>query len=242
MLELAEVRSGYGVLEILRGISMQMERGESVALVGVNGAGKTTLVRAIMGLNKVTSGRIEKDGKDITTLAPHQRPRIGIAALLENRRLFGEMSVRDNLKIAEYLGRSSDTGSLRFDWPTICKMFPIIEERKNSAVSLLSGGQQQMVAAARALLLQPDFLILDEPSTGLAPKVVKELFEIFKSLRNTGLGILLIEQNIRIASAMTDRAYVMSLGRIVLQVSGDEWSNFVDDKRSMSIYLGMHLD
>jgi branched-chain amino acid transport system ATP-binding protein/nonpolar-amino-acid-transporting ATPase len=208
----------------------------------VNGAGKTTVVRTIMGLNKVTSGRIEKDGKDITALAPHQRPRIGISAMLENRRLFGELSVRDNLRIAEDLGRSSNRRRPRFDWPTICKMFPIIEEKKNSAVSLLSGGQQQMVAAARALLLQPDFLILDEPSTGLAPKVVKELFEIFNGLRNTGLGILLVEQNIRIASAMTDRAYVMSLGRIVLQVSGADWSNFAEDRRSMSIYLGVGLD
>ena len=242
MLDLEGVKSGYGVLEILRGVSLRMERGESVALVGVNGAGKTTLVRTIMGLNRVTGGRIVKDGKDITALAPHLRPRIGIAALLENRRLFGEMSVRDNLKIAEDLGRSSDEGRHRFDWRAICQMFPIIEEKKNSAVSLLSGGQQQMVAAARALLLQPDYLILDEPSTGLEPKVVKELFEIFKSLRNTGLGILLVEQNIRIASAMTERAYVMSLGRIVLQVSGAEWTNFVDDKRSMSIYLGMDLD
>lgn len=220
---------------------MQMERGESVALVGVNGAGKTTLVRTIMGLNKVTGGRIAKDGKDITALVSHQRPRIGIAALLENRRLFGEMSVRDNLRIAEDIGRTSGRGKSRFDWPTVCKMFPIIEERKHSAVSLLSGGQQQMVAAARALLLQPDFLILDEPSTGLAPKVVKELFEVFNGLRDTGLGILLVEQNIRIASAMTERAYVMSLGRIVLQVSGADWSNFVEDKRSMSIYLGVDL-
>jgi ABC-type branched-subunit amino acid transport system ATPase component len=242
MLELSEIRSGYGALEILRGISLQMERGESVALVGVNGAGKTTVVRTIMGLNKVTTGRIAKDGKDITALAPHQRPRIGISAMLENRRLFGELSVRDNLRIAEDLGRSSNRGGPRFDWPTICRMFPIIEEKKNSAVSLLSGGQQQMVAAARALLLQPDFLILDEPSTGLAPKVVKELFEIFNGLRNTGLGILLVEQNIRSASAMTDRAYVMSLGRIVLQVSGADWSNFAEDRRSMSIYLGVGLD
>lgn len=237
MLKVDGVRSGYGLQEVLHGVSLAVHSGESVALVGVNGAGKTTLVRALMGLNKVTGGTILKDGTDITALPAHKRPSVGIAALLENRRLFAPLSVRDNLRIAQAEG-DLRPGSHRFSWDDICDLFPLVRERLHTAVGLLSGGQQQMVATARALLLQPDVLILDEPSTGLAPRIVKEMFAVFQNLRSTGLGLLLVEQNVRIAIEATSRAYVMSLGNIVLEVDGDDWVNFSSDERLADVYLG----
>jgi len=237
MLKLDGVRSGYGLQEVLHGVSIGIAAGESVALVGVNGAGKTTLVRTLMGLNRVMSGRILKDDADITSLPAHKRASVGISALLENRRLFGPMSIRDNLRIAQAEGNTRG-GTRRFSWDDICDLFPLVRERLHTPVGLLSGGQQQMVATARALLLQPDFLILDEPSTGLAPRIVKEIFTVFQGLRSTGLGILLVEQNVRIAIEATSRAYVMSLGRIVLEVDGDEWARFDSDSRLVDVYLG----
>ena len=237
MLKLDTICAGYGLQEVLHGVSLSVGAGESVALVGVNGAGKTTLVRTLMGLNRATGGQILKDGIDITGLPAHKRPSVGLSALLENRRLFGPMSIRDNLRIAEAEGNLRG-GNRRFSWDDICDLFPLVRERLNTPVGLLSGGQQQMVATARALLLQPDFLILDEPSTGLAPRIVKEIFTVFQGLRTTGLGILLVEQNVRIAIEATSRAYVMSLGRIVLEVGSSEWASFDTDDRLLDVYLG----
>ncbi|MEK9280919.1 MULTISPECIES: ABC transporter ATP-binding protein [unclassified Bradyrhizobium] len=237
MLRLDSIRSGYGLQQILQGVSLFIAPGESVALVGVNGAGKTTLVRTLMGFNRANSGRILKDDVDITPLPAHMRPSVGLAALLENRRLFGPMSIRDNLRIAQAEGNSR-AAKRRFSWDDICDLFPLVRDRLHTPVGLLSGGQQQMVATARALLLQPDFLILDEPSTGLAPRIVKEIFTIFQRLRSTGLGILLVEQNVRIAIEATNRAYVMSLGKIVLEVGDEEWRKFDSDSRLADVYLG----
>lgn len=238
MLEIASVSSGYGALTVLQDVSMIVGDGEAVALVGANGAGKTTLVRTICGLLRARAGRIVKNGSDITTTPAHKLARHGLAVVLENRRLFGELTVRENLRLAETMGRRARAGQARFSWDEVIALFPVVQERLDSAVELLSGGQQQMVAIARALLLQPDLLIMDEPSTGLAPKVVKDILLVIKALRDRGMGLLLIEQNVAIASEITDRAYVMSVGRIVHEVARGEWQAFLKDERLAKAYLG----
>ena len=238
MLEVTSISAGYGALTVLDDVSLRVGDGEAVALVGANGAGKTTLVRTICGLLRARSGHIAKNGSDITAAPPHDLARHGLAVVLENRRLFGELSVRENLVLAETVGRKARGGKLRFAWDEVTELFPMVKERLNSAVELLSGGQQQMVAIARALLLQPDLLIMDEPSTGLAPKVVKDILLVIKALRERGMGLLLIEQNVGIASEITDRAYVMAVGRIVHEIGAGEWQSFLTDERLVKAYLG----
>ncbi|TAJ88649.1 ABC transporter ATP-binding protein [Reyranella sp.] len=238
MLELSSVSAGYGALAVLTDISLKVDDGEAVALVGANGAGKTTLVRTVCGLLRARGGRIVKNGADITLAPPHELARHGLAVVLENRRLFGELSVRENLVLAEKVGRKARGGKLRFAWDEVTALFPVVKERLDSPVELLSGGQQQMVAIARALLLQPDLLIMDEPSTGLAPKVVKDILLVIKALRERGMGLLLIEQNVGIASEITDRAYVMAVGRIVHEIGAGEWQSFLQDERLVKAYLG----
>jgi ABC-type branched-subunit amino acid transport system ATPase component len=238
MLTIDSVSAGYGALTVLHAISLSIADGEAVAVVGANGAGKTTLVRAICGLNRARSGRIVKDGVDVTAAPPHHLARHGLAVVLENRRLFGELTVLENLRLAEKVGAAARVGDRRFSWDDVCKLFPVIEERIRTPVELLSGGQQQMVAIARALLLQPDLLIMDEPSTGLAPKVVKDILLIIAALRARGMGLLLVEQNVGIAAEITERAYVMSLGRIVHEVGKGEWRDFLRDDRLAKAYLG----
>ena len=238
MLELSSVSAGYGALAVLTDISLKVDDGEAVALVGANGAGKTTLVRTVCGLLRARGGRIVKNGADITLAPPHELARHGLAVVLENRRLFGELSVRENLVLAEKVGRKARGGKLRFAWDEVTALFPVVKERLESPVELLSGGQQQMVAIARALLLQPDLLIMDEPSTGLAPKVVKDILLVIKALRERGMGLLLIEQNVGIASEITDRAYVMAVGRIVHEIGAGEWQSFLQDERLVKAYLG----
>jgi ABC-type branched-subunit amino acid transport system ATPase component len=238
VLEIDSVSAGYGALTILRDVSLKVGDGEAVALVGANGAGKTTLVRTVCGLLRSRGGHIVKNGTDITTTPAHDLARHGLAVVLENRRLFGELSVRENLVLAETVGRRARGGKMRFTWDEVTALFPVVKERLDSAVELLSGGQQQMVAIARALLLQPDLLIMDEPSTGLAPKVVKDILLVIKALRERGMGLLLIEQNVGIASEITDRAYVMALGSIVHEIGVGEWQSFLKDERLVKAYLG----
>ena len=238
MLEVASVTAGYGALTILRDVSLKVGDGEAVALVGANGAGKTTLVRTVCGLLRARGGRIVKNGTDITAAPAHDLAGHGLAVVLENRRLFGELSVRETLVLAETVGRRARGGQMRFTWDEVTALFPVVKERLDSAVELLSGGQQQMVAIARALLLQPDLLIMDEPSTGLAPKVVKDILLVIKALRERGMGLLLIEQNVGIASEITDRGYVMALGSIVHEIGVGEWQSFLKDERLVKAYLG----
>ncbi|MBU6190854.1 MAG: ATP-binding cassette domain-containing protein, partial [Betaproteobacteria bacterium] len=180
MLETQQLASGYGKMTILRDIGIRVGDGEVVAIVGANGAGKTTLVRTICGLIAPSAGKIIKNGIDLTHVPTHKRMRQGIAVVLENRRLWGELTVRENLRLAEVNARA--TSSSRITYEDTAKLFPIIAERHASPVELLSGGEQQMVAIARALLMQPDLLIMDEPSTGLAPKIVKDILRVLGGL------------------------------------------------------------
>jgi ABC-type branched-subunit amino acid transport system ATPase component len=235
MLEVRSLTSGYGPLTVLHDVSLSIDEREAVAIVGANGAGKTTLVRTICGLLRPRSGRVLKNGVEIDQVPPHCLVDHRIAVVLENRRLFGELTVRENLVLAQR--RSRDARRV-FDWTDIYALFPMIEERLNTPVNLLSGGQQQMVAIARALLLQPDLLIMDEPSTGLAPKVVKDILHVIKQLRGRGMALLLVEQNVGIAADITDRAYVLALGRIEHEIQIGQWDAFLRDERLVKAYLG----
>ena len=235
MLEVHSLDSGYGALTVLHDVSLSIGDREAVAIVGANGAGKTTLVRTICGLLRARSGRIVKNGVDISQMPTHDLVDHRIAVVLENRRLFGELTVRENLLLAERRGKRNRKV---FDWADIYALFPMIEERLETPVNLLSGGQQQMVAIARALLLQPDLLIMDEPSTGLAPKVVKDILHVIKELRGRGMALLLVEQNVGIAADITDRAYVLALGRIEHEIQPGAWDSFLKDERLVKAYLG----
>jgi len=238
MLQVQSLVAGYGALTVLHDVSLSVGDREAVAIVGANGAGKSTLVRAICGLLRAQSGRIVKDGDDISRTPAHDLVQHRIAVVLENRRLFGELTVRENLLLADKAGRSGRHRRVVFEWRDIYALFPMIEERLATPVNLLSGGQQQMVAIARALLLQPDLLIMDEPSTGLAPKVVKDILHVIKDLRGRGIALLLVEQNVGIAADITDRAYVLTLGRIAHEIKIGDWGAFLADDRLVKAYLG----
>ncbi|MCD6681114.1 MAG: ABC transporter ATP-binding protein [Burkholderiaceae bacterium] len=231
------IDAGYGSIPILRQLSIEIGANESVAIIGANGAGKSTLVRAICGLLPITSGSIYKGDKPVGTLAPHLRVREGIGVVLENRHLFGELSVRANLEIARLRGTSRNV-ERRFTIDDVCSLFPFIRERLDAPVELLSGGEQQMVAIGRALLLQPDLLIMDEPSTGLAPKVLRYIAQAVAVLRERGMAILLVEQNVALAAEIADRAYVMSLGRVVHEIGPDQWEGILRDETVLRAYLG----
>ncbi|MGO4740740.1 ABC transporter ATP-binding protein [Bosea sp. 2KB_26] len=237
MLQIQSLQAGYGALPVLHGIDMSIGKDEAVAIVGPNGAGKTTLVRTLCGLVKPMAGRVLKDGADLTNLPPHRRAERGIAVVLENRNLFVELTVRDNLRLAESAGGKASAGVPRFSLEEVLTLFPAVKERYHTSVGLLSGGQQQMVAIARALLLQPDLLILDELTTGLAPKIVKEILGVLNNLRTQGMAILLVEQSITIAAEMTDRAYVLSVGRVAQEIKRGEWQAVLEDDSLIKAYL-----
>jgi ABC-type branched-subunit amino acid transport system ATPase component len=215
-----------------------IERNEAVAIIGANGAGKSTLVRAICGLLPLTSGTIARDGEPIHHLPAYRRSQHGIAVVLENRHLFGELSVRANLDLAAVHGKRREAGARRFGLEDVLQLFPFMRGRLDAAVELLSGGEQQMVAIARALLLQPELLILDEPSTGLSPKVVRDIVGVLATLRQGGMSILLVEQNVALAAQTSDRAYVMSLGCVVHEIKRGEWDGFRDNEALIKAYLG----
>ena len=230
--------AGYGETNVLSEVSMEVGKNESVAIVGANGAGKSTLVSAICGLIPIRRGRIMKDGCALHTLPAYRRAGMGIAVVLENRHLFGELSVRQNLELALSSGRTRKSSGIEFDIQDVLELFPSIKERFNSAVELLSGGEQQMVAISRALLLKPDLLILDEPSTGLAPKVVRDIVSVVAALRKRGMSLILVEQNVAIAEENSDRAYLMSLGRMIKHIERGGWPEFARSDSLVKAYLG----
>ncbi len=205
LLEIRNLHSYYGKAEILRGINIEVEEGEAVAVLGPNGAGKTTLLKSICGLVK-TEGEIIFDGRDITPLKPHERIKLGIAISPEGRRLFPEMTVEENLRLAG----NDERLELVYD------LFPRLRERRDQKAKTMSGGEQQMIAIARALMLNPKLLLLDEPSMGLAPIVVENIAEVINRIRSeVDVSILIVEQNIHVAFDVADRAYVLASGQIV---------------------------
>ena len=233
MLETAELTSHYGRIPALKGIDLRIEPGELVALVGANGAGKTTLLRALSGVQRVTAGEVRFEGVDITTARPDARVRLGIAQVPEGRQVFGPLSVEDNLLLGAYVR------PLREARPALGRvygMFPALAERRHLAAGMLSGGQQQMLAIGRALMAGPRLLLLDEPSMGLAPRLVTEIFAAIRALRAAGITIFLVDQNARAALAIADRGYVLETGRIVLAGAGAELAANEAVKRA---YLGL---
>lgn len=238
VLRVEGIEAGYGGLPVLRGVSLAIERNEAVAIIGANGAGKSTLVRAICGLLRVSAGRIAHHGREIQTLPAHARSQHGVAVVLENRHLFGELSVRNNLALAAIHGARRGEADRRFSLDDVLELFPFMRARLDAPVQLLSGGEQQMVAIARALLLHPELLIMDEPSTGLSPKVVRDIVGVMARLREGGMSILLVEQNVALAAETSERGYVMSLGRVVHEIRRGEWDAFRNDERLLRAYLG----
>ncbi len=210
MLEVAQLESRYGRIPALAGVSLRVAAGELVALVGANGAGKTTLLRAISGVQPACGGTIRFEGQDLARLNARQRLRLGIVQVPEGRQVFAPLSVEDNLRLGAFARGTRDA------LPGILDMFPALAQKRREPAGNLSGGQQQMLAIGRALMSNPRLLLLDEPSMGLAPRLVADIFERIAALKSLGTTILLVDQNARAALAIAERGYVMETGRIVL--------------------------
>ncbi|MDI9350147.1 MAG: ABC transporter ATP-binding protein [Candidatus Symbiobacter sp.] len=223
----------YGPIAALHEVALAVKAGgELVALIGANGAGKSSFLRVISGLHRQSAGRITFNGRDITFAASHLRVAMGICQVPEGRQIFSPLTVLDNIRLGAYRRKNSE---LDTDLKKLWKMFPILEEKKHLLAGGLSGGQQQMLAMARALLGRPQLLLLDEPSMGLAPLLVAEIFGIIKNLRENGTSIILVEQNATQALRLADRAHLIETGRIVLSGSGQD---LLHDKRVQAAYLG----
>jgi branched-chain amino acid transport system ATP-binding protein len=215
MLELNKIDAFYGKIQALRGVSMRVNAGKIVSLLGANGAGKTTTVRTIVGLNRSADNDIRFDGKPIGKVPPHEIVRLGIAMVPERREVFSDMTVIDNLAMGAY-SRPSSAEVLR-DIEAIYGLFPVLAERRKQRAGALSGGQQQMLAIGRALMSRPRLLLLDEPTLGLAPLIVKQIFDTLRKLNEEGMTIVLIEQNANQALKLSEYAYILENGRIVLE-------------------------
>jgi branched-chain amino acid transport system ATP-binding protein len=224
MLEVKRLSTGYGGIDVIHGIDLAVGAGQIVALVGANGAGKSTLVKAISGLLPARAGEILFEGRRIDRLSPRARVVRGIAQVPEGRQVFGGLTVKENLRLGAYVHRRRLSESeLERRIRAVCERFPVLLERRDEAVANLSGGQQQMLAIARGLMASPRLLVLDEPSLGLAPVLVAEIFRLIAGLRaEQGVAILLSEQNAKLSLAIADRAYVIEQGRVVLEGTGAE--------------------
>jgi branched-chain amino acid transport system ATP-binding protein len=234
LLAVEDLTSAYGRIEAVKGVSLEVHAGEIVCLVGANGAGKTTLLRALSGVQPAMRGRVALAGREITHLAPHRRVALGIAQAPEGRQIFAGLSVLDHLRLGAWLRRDAD--GIKADLAQVFALFPVLEARRTSPGGALSGGQQQMLAIGRALMSRPRLLLLDEPSLGLAPLLVDQIFAAIAGLRRTGVTILLVEQNAAAALAIADRGYVLETGRIAH--AGPARALLADD-RVRAAYLGL---
>ena len=234
MLEIADVQAAYGAAPALWDVSLKVDGGELVCVVGPNGAGKSTLINVVAGLHRARGGSLRFEGQDITKLAPHRFCAAGIAIVPEGRRLFTGMTVRENLELGSYLpqAKSRRAESLA----EVLSLFPALEAKLPQAAGSLSGGQQQMVAIGRALMSRPRLLLLDEPSLGLAPMVVLDMFAAIRSINASGTSVLLVEQNVAMAMELANRAYVMEEGRIVAEGLASELMERPEIQRA---YLGV---
>jgi branched-chain amino acid transport system ATP-binding protein len=230
MLEVTRLDSRYGRIPALTGVDLRVAPGELVALVGANGAGKTTLLRAISGVQPCSGGEIRFEGRDLARLSPRQRVQLGIVQVPEGRQVFEPLSVEDNLRLGAFARGSANT------LEPVLAIFPALLAKRRQAAGTLSGGQQQMLAIGRALMATPRLLLLDEPSMGLAPRLVAEIFAQIAALKSQGTTILLVDQNANAALAIADRGYVMETGRIVLEGRGAE---LLRDPQVQHAYLGL---
>jgi branched-chain amino acid transport system ATP-binding protein len=233
LLTLEGLSAGYGALQILHDLDLEVRDGEVVALIGANGAGKTTTLRTISGLLRPTAGTITFGDRRLNQLGPHEIVSAGVVQVAENRELFGGLSVRENLFMGAYT-RTNQERAEAFE--SVYQIFPRLKERHGQTASTLSGGEQQMLAIGRALMAQPKLLMLDEPSLGLAPKLVALVFETVHRIRERGITVLIVEQNAVQTLKLADRAYVLESGTIALEGEGDD---LLDDPRVRSAYLGL---
>jgi len=233
MLKVTDLTVNYGAIEAVRNLSFEVADGQVVAIIGANGAGKSTTLNAIGGILKPARGRIELDGRDITGLRADQVTRLGLAQVPEGREVLAPLSVEENLRLGAYTRNNKD--EIEEDLRVMYKRFPILETRRKQPAGLMSGGEQQMLAVARALMARPRLLTLDEPSMGLAPIIVNQIFEIISEIRAQGVTLLLVEQNARKALQVADYAYVLERGMIVHAAPAVEMKN---DSRIVEAYLG----
>jgi branched-chain amino acid transport system ATP-binding protein len=234
MLKIENLVINYGAIKAIKGINVEVKKGEIVTLIGANGAGKSTILRAISSILKPASGKIILDGKDITGKPPHKIVELGISQAPEGRMIFSNLTVQENLDMGAYTRKDKDT--INEDLELIFKLFPRLQERLKQPGGTLSGGEQQMLAISRALMSKPKLLLLDEPSLGIAPILVKQIFEKIKALKDvTGLTILLVEQNANLALSISNYAYVLETGNIILEGDAKEMASNPDIRKA---YLG----
>jgi branched-chain amino acid transport system ATP-binding protein len=233
MLETVDLHAGYRKLEILHGLNLHVDKGEIVSLIGANGAGKTTTLRAIAGLVTPTSGTVVFDGQEMQGKRPDEIVRSGLVHVAQDRALFGELQVWENLEMGAY---TQPRTTIKESLEEVFDLFPILRERRNQRANTMSGGQQQMLAIGRAMMARPKCLTLDEPSVGLAPNLVGQVLEAITAIRDTGVTVLIVEQSAKQALTISDRAYVIENGSIVLEGGGME---LIDDPRVREAYLGM---
>lgn len=234
ILKIENLHVFYDNIHALKGISLEVHEGEIVSLIGANGAGKTTTLQTISGLIRAKQGRISFRGKDIMKEKPNEICKLGIAQVPEGRRIFARLAVKDNLKLGQYIVKDSGE-NLEKDRAQFYSIFPRMSERKNQLAGTLSGGEQQMLAMGRAIMSRPKLLILDEPSMGLSPLFVKEIFNVIKKLNEMGTTILLVEQNAKMALSISDRAYVIETGKITLEGKAEDLLHNPEVKKA---YLG----
>lgn len=233
MLEIDDLHAGYRRLEILHGLTLGVDKNEIVSLIGANGAGKTTTLRALSGLVTTSGGRIMLDGNPIHSMRADRIVKAGLVHVAQDRALFGSLSVAENLEMGAY---SQKHGTVRPSLDSVFELFPILAERREQRADTMSGGQQQMLAIGRAMMARPRVLTLDEPSVGLAPKLAAEVLDAIVRIRDSGVTVLIVEQNAAQALAISDRAYVIESGSIVLTGSGSELAH---DERVKAAYLGI---
>lgn len=232
MLEVKGIEAGYGAIQVLKGVDLEVKKGEIVTLIGANGAGKTTLLKIISGILNPTKGEVIFEGKNIVKMLPHKIVRQGIIMIQEGREILNQMTVLENLLMGGFSRPGED---LNDSLDTVFRMFPILQQRQRQLGQTLSGGEQQMLALGRALMAQPKLFMMDEPSLGLAPKLVNEVFTRIMELRSVDVAILLVEQNARKALQLADRGYVLEIGEIVLAGSGEELRS---SEKVREAYLG----
>lgn len=233
LLEIKDLEVNYGVIKAIKGVSFDVNEGEIIALIGANGAGKTTILHTITGLIQAKKGSIVFDGKELTKTPPHKIVSMGMAHVPEGRRIFQQLSVLENLKLGAYTRK--DKSEIASTLKMVYERFPRLEERKNQVAGTLSGGEQQMLAMGRALMSKPRIILMDEPSMGLSPLLVSEIFDIIKVINESGTTVLLVEQNAKKALSIADRAYVLETGEITL--SGDA-KDLINDESVKKAYLG----
>ena len=233
MLQVTDLKVNYGVIQAIKGVSFEVNEGEVIALIGANGAGKTTILHTVTGLIAPKSGKIEFEGKDITKMPAHKIVTLGMAHVPEGRRVFADLSVYENLLMGAFTRKDKDEIAKTLEM--VYKRFPRLRERKNQVAGTLSGGEQQMLAMGRALMSHPKILLMDDPSMGLSPLFVNEIFDIIKEVSASGTTVLLVEQNAKKALSIADRAYVLETGKIVLDAAAEVLMNDPSIKKA---YLG----